>query len=33
MTQYNGLNVKLPNSQLNKIKSATKNETVIKYGR
>ena len=27
MTQYNRLNVKLPNSQLNKLKSAIKNET------
>ena len=27
MTQYNSLNVKLSNSQLNKFKSATKNET------
>ena len=27
MTQYNSLNVKLPNSQLNKLKSAIKNET------
>ena len=27
MTQYNSLNVKLSNSQLNKIKSAIKNET------
>ena len=27
MTQYNRLNVKLSNSQLNKLKSATKNET------
>ena len=27
MTQYNSLNVKLSNSQLNKLKSATKNET------
>ena len=37
MTQYNSLNVKLSNSQLNKLKSATKNETelvfkiIIKY--
>ena len=38
MTQYNSLNVKLPNSQLNKLKSAIKNETdvyetkaIIKY--
>ena len=27
MTQHNSLNVKLPNSQLNKLKSAIKNET------
>ena len=27
MTQYNSLNVKLSNSQLNKLKSATKKET------
>ena len=27
MTQYNRLNVKLSNSQLNKLKSAIKNET------
>ena len=27
MTQYNSLNVKLSNSQLNKIKSSIKNET------
>ena len=27
MTQYNSFNVKLSNSQLNKLKSATKNET------
>ena len=27
MTQYNSLNVKLPNSQLNKSKSAIRNET------
>ena len=26
MTQYNSLNVKLPNSKLNKLKSAIKNE-------
>ena len=36
MTQYNSLNVKLSNSQLNKLKSAMKNETssfeiIIKY--
>ena len=29
MTQYNSLNVKLPNSQLNKLKSAIKNETDV----
>ena len=29
MTQYNSLNVKLPNSQLNKFKSAIKNETEV----
>ena len=29
MTQYNNLNVKLPNQQLNKLKSAIKNETEI----
>ena len=29
MTQYNSLNVNLPNSQLNKLKSAIKNETEI----
>ena len=29
MTQYNGLNVKLPNSRLNKLKSAIKNETEV----
>ena len=29
MTQYNSLNVKLSNSQLNKLKSAIKNETEI----
>ena len=27
MTQYNSFNVKLPDSQLNKLKSAIKNET------
>ena len=27
MTQYNSLNVKLSNAQLNKLKSAIKNET------
>ena len=29
MTQYNSLNVKLSNSQLNKVKSAIKNETDV----
>ena len=29
MTQYNSLNVKLSDSQLNKFKSATKNETEV----
>ena len=29
MTQYNALNTKLSNSQLNKLKSATKNETEV----
>ena len=29
MTQYNSLNVKLSNSQLNKFKSTTKNETEV----
>ena len=29
MTQYNNLNVKLSNSQLNKLKSAIKNETKV----
>ena len=29
MTQYNSLNVRLSNSQLNKFKSATKNETKV----
>ena len=29
MTQYNSLNLKLSNSQLNKLKSATKNETEV----
>ena len=29
MTQYNRLNVKLSNSQLNKLKSAIKNETDV----
>ena len=28
MTQYNSLNVKLSNAQLNKLKSAIKNETI-----
>ena len=38
MTQYNSLNVKLSNSQLNKLKSSIKNETecssknIIKHG-
>ena len=34
MTQYNSLNVKLSNSQLNKLKSSIKNENdvVIKHG-
>ena len=34
MVQYNSLNVKLSNSQLNKLKSAIKNKTesvIIKY--
>ena len=33
MTQYNSLNVKLSNSQLNKLKSSIKNETdvVLEY--
>ena len=36
MTQYNSLNVKLSNSQFNKLKSAIKNKTssfkiIIKY--
>ena len=30
MTQYNSLNVKLSNSQLNKFKSAIKNETEVR---
>ena len=30
MTQYNSLNVKLSNSQLNKLKSAIKNEYVLR---
>ena len=29
MTQYNSLNVKLPNSQPNKVKSAIKNENKV----
>ena len=29
MTQYESLNVKLSNSQLNKLKSSIKNETVL----
>ena len=29
MTQYNNLNIKLSNSQLNKLKSAIKNETKL----
>ena len=29
MTQYNNLNVKLSNSQLNKLKSAIKNDTDV----
>ena len=29
MTQYNSLNVKLSNSQLNKLKSLIKNETDV----
>ena len=29
MTQYNSLNVKLPNSQLNKLKSVIKNESEV----
>ena len=29
MTEYNTLNVKLSNSQLNKLKSVTKNETEV----
>ena len=29
MTQYNSLNVKLSNSQLNKLKSAIKDETEV----
>ena len=30
MTQYNSLNVKLPNSQLNKLKSIIKTEVVLR---
>ena len=29
MTQYNSVNVKLPNSQLNKLKSGIKNDTEV----
>ena len=29
MTQYNSLNIKLSNSQLNKLQSARKNETDV----
>ena len=29
MTQYNSLNVKLPNSEINKLKSAIKNESEV----
>ena len=29
MTQYNSVNIKLSNSQLNNLKSATKNETEV----
>ena len=32
MTQYNSLNVKQSNSQLNKLKSAIKNETELVFG-
>ena len=32
MTQYNSLNVKLSNSQLNKLKSAINNETEVILG-
>ena len=32
MTQYNSLNVKLSNSQLNKLKSLTKNEADVVLG-
>ena len=31
MTQYNNLNVRLSNSQLNKLKSAIKNETKVVF--
>ena len=31
MMQYNSLDVKLSNLQLNKLKSATKNETEVDY--
>ena len=31
MTRYNSLNVKLSDSQLNKLKSAIKNETEVVY--
>ena len=31
MTQYNNLNVKLSNSQLNKLKSAVKNESDVVF--
>ena len=31
MTQYKSLNVKLSNSQLDKLKSVIKNEIIIKY--
>ena len=30
MTQYNSLNVKLSNSQLNKLKSSVKNDVVLR---
>ena len=33
MTQYNTLNIKLSNLQLNKLKSAMKNETEITLNR
>ena len=32
MTQYNNLNVKLSNSQLNELKSAIKSKTDVKTG-